>query len=100
MLNNVRGSVSLDKKTVKFSTSSDKSSAVANVNNDDMNDRMKKLKDLRDKLKAKDVNSGNSNNNAANSVLSPAGTPRTKELLNEYNNFRPKTPSNFKAEFS
>lgn len=49
-------------------------------------ERQARLKELRDKLKAKDTNV------AVNS-------PRSKELFNELDKFRPKTASNFRPEF-
>ena len=54
----------------------------------DMSDRAMKLKDLREKIRAKDHEA------------STPRTPRTLEILNEYNKFRPKTPSTFKADFN
>ena len=54
--------------------------------NPEIVEREKRLKALRDKLKEKD-----------SEIKS---TPRSKELLNELEKFRPKTPSNFKADYN
>ena len=57
-------------------------------NNRDVQERAIKLKDLRDKLRAKDTEA------------STPRTPRTQEIMSEYDKFRPKTPFNFKADFN
>jgi hypothetical protein len=68
----------------------------------EIQERASKLKELRDKLKAKD--GGGRSAVAATAAASGSGsntprTPRTQEILNEFDKFRPKTPSNFKADY-
>lgn len=70
----VNGSITIDKSHVKSNVSEDK----------ELLERQKRLIELRDKLKAKDAE---------------MSTPRSKELFNELDKFRPKTASNFRPEF-
>lgn len=63
------------------------------ANNEEVIERQKKLREIRDKLKAKDTQKNLNNNN------DPNLTPRTKEMVDEYEVFRPKTPAAFKPEF-
>lgn len=51
-------------------------------------ERQRKLREIRDKLKEK------------NGQLATPRTPRSKELVTELENFRPKTATNFRPEFS
>ncbi len=59
------------------------------ANNEEVIQRQKKLREIRDKIRAKD----NAKNNETNL------TPRTKEIVDEFEVFRPKTPAAFRPEF-
>ena len=52
----------------------------------DVKERQKKLLEIRDKLKAKDSDKVST-------------TPRSKELINELEHFRPRTSHNFRPDF-
>ncbi|CAF0714465.1 unnamed protein product [Brachionus calyciflorus] len=79
------GSISIEKKdeSVKIKSKLNENQ----VEDQELLERQQRLKQLRDKLKAKDAEN-----------TSPR-TPRSKELINELDKFRPKTASNFRPEF-
>ena len=89
-LKSVNSSISLEKRqmnnsnNIKYDNSS--SEQPQRYNSSDVLERQKRLLEIRDKLKAKD-------NSAA------VSTPRSKELVNELENFRPRTSHNFRPDF-
>jgi hypothetical protein len=87
-LKSVNSSISLEKRqtnnNIKYENSSNEQ--PQRYNSSDVLERQKRLLEIRDKLKAKDA-----------SVT--VSTPRSKELVNELENFRPKTSQNFRPDF-
>jgi hypothetical protein len=66
----------------------------------EVQERAQKLKELRDKLRARDGEKAVAAAMPSSSGVSTPRTPRTQEIISEYEKFRPKTPTNFKADFN
>jgi hypothetical protein len=60
---------------------------------DEMLERQRKLLEIRNKLREK------GEDETSKTVNQGSSTPRTRELINELDNFRPKTPAKFKPEY-
>jgi hypothetical protein len=77
--------------TIEKSQNTYKQAPISTKNqefDDELIERQRKLREIRDKLKEK------------NGQLGTPRTPRSKELVTELENFRPKTATNFRPEFS
>jgi hypothetical protein len=92
-LKSVNNSISLEKRQMNNSNNNnnikyDDSSREQpqRYNSSDVLERQKRLLEIRDKLKAKDASA-------------TVSTPRSKELVSELENFRPKTSQNFRPDF-
>ena len=84
--NKLRGSASIERKSVSFNHKIQLKQINGSEMSEEVIERQRKLRELRDKLQAKNIQE---------SQL----TPRSEQVASELENFKPKTPSAFKAEF-